>query len=337
MRAFTLASLILLGVSLLPAAKPLRMYFIDVEGGQATLMVAPAGQSMLVDAGWPGHDGRDRDRILAAAKKAGVKRIDYLVVTHYHEDHVGGVPQLAERMPVVTFVDHGPSVEHDRRSTEMLNAYTAYREKGKHLVVKPGDTIPIKGLQVDIISSAADLIAKPVPGAGQPNPACGKDALRPEDKSENARSIGMLITLGKFTALDLADLTWNKEIELMCPDAKLPPVHLYIVSHHGMNMSGSASLVHAIRPRVAIMNNGARKGGTPEAYQVIRTSPGLEDLWQLHYSILGGKDNNAPDAFIANTDEVCEGLGIYLEAYPDGSFKIINARNKYTKTYRPRS
>lgn len=337
MRLLTLAAMALCSLPLLHAAKPLQVYFVDVEGGQATLIVTPAGQSLLVDAGWPGRSGRDAGRILAAAKKAGVKKIDYLLVTHYHTDHVGGVPQLAEKIPITTFVDHGPSVESGKQEDELMRAYAAYREKSKHLEVKPGDKIPLKGVDIDVVSSANQLITAPMPGAGAPNPACGAEPLRPEDKTENARSIGILLTYGKFKLVDLADLTWNKEIELMCPNAKLTPVDVYLVSHHGMDMSGSKALVHALRPRVAIMNNGARKGGSPAAWQVIHTSPGLEDFWQLHYSIPGGKENNSPDMFIANTDEICEGQWLHLEALPDGSFTVTNQRNRYTKTYQPKN
>lgn len=327
----------LFAASLLFAAKPLQVHVVDVEGGQATLIVAPSGESMVIDAGWSGRNARDADRIVAACKKAGVKRIDYLVVTHYHEDHVGGVPQLADRIPIRTFVDHGPSVETDARPKELERAYLSYREKGQHLQVKPGDTIPLKGVQVDVISSNGDLIAKPMAGAGAANPLCAAATKKDVDKTENARSIGLLFTLGNFRLLDLADLTWNKELELMCPDARLAPVDVYLVTHHGMNMSGSAAIVHALRPRVAVMNNGARKGGTLQAWQVLHTSPGLEDIWQLHYSIPGGKDGNPPDTFLANTDEQCEGKGISVTALPDGSFTVSNARNKYTKSYKPRS
>jgi beta-lactamase superfamily II metal-dependent hydrolase len=308
-----------------------------VEGGQATLVVSPSGESMLVDAGWPGRNGRDADRIIAAAKKAGVKKIDYLVVTHYHTDHVGGVPQLADKFPIRVYVDHGDNFETGKQADELMRPYLAYREKAKHIVVKPGDKIPLKGVNVDVVSAANELIASPMPGAGAANPACGKDKLRAEDKTENSRSIGMIFSYGKFRMADLADLTWNKEIELMCPNARVAPVDVYLVSHHGMNMSGSIAFVQALHPRVAIMNNGPRKGGTPEAWQVIRSSPGLEDFYQLHYSIPGGKDNNVPDTFIANTDEQCEGQWISLAAYPDGTFTVTNQRNRYTKTYKPKN
>ncbi|MFB3827792.1 MAG: ComEC/Rec2 family competence protein [Bryobacteraceae bacterium] len=336
MRAYGAVFLMIAAASAF-AARPLRVYFVDVEGGQATLVVSPSGQSMLVDTGWPGHNGRDAGRIVAAARKAGVKRLDYVVVTHYDTDHVGGVPNLAERIPIGTFIDHGASAGSGKQHDELVRAYAAYRDKTRHIEAKPGDTIPLKDVKIQIVTSAGNLIPGPLPGAGEENPACAGLQPRPGDGSENAQSIGMFITFGKFRMLDLADVTWNKELQLMCPRTVLPPVDVYVVSHHGMNMSGSAALVHPLRARAAIMNNGARKGGTPEAWQVIRKAPGLEDIWQLHYTVTAGRENNAPDTFIANTDEQCEGQGISLTAEQDGTFTITNARNKYTKTYKPRS
>ena len=335
MRSLCAAALLLVCTSLLPAAKKtLDVYFIDVEGGQATLFVAPSGESMLVDTGWAGFNNRDAERIAAAAKAAKVKRIDYLVVTHYHADHVGGVPQLTAKLPVRTFVDHGPNTETGKGADILWNAYTSFRDKGQHLAVKPGDTVPIKGLDVKVVSSAGDVLAAPLAGAGQPNPACAGFQPRAEDKTENARSVGMLITFGKFKIIDLADLTWNKEFELACPNNKLGTVDVYLTTHHGMNMSGPAAIVHALHPEVAIMNNGATKGGTPEAWEVIRKSPGLADIWQLHYAVKTDKEHNAPDSFIANPDEHCEGKWIKLSAHSDGSFTVTNARNKFEKTYK---
>ena len=252
--------LVLLASSLF-AARPLEFIFVDVEGGQATVVKAPSGESMVIDTGWSGRNARDAERILAAAKKLGIKRIDYLVVTHYHEDHVGGVPQLADRIPIVTYVDHGPSVESGKRPDELMKAYMSYREKGRHLEVKPGDTIPLKGVTVEVISSAGKLIEKPMPGAGAANAACAGVERRPPDKTENAQSVGVLFTLGKFRLLDLADVTWNHEIDLMCPNTRVAPVDVYLVSHHGMNMSGSAAFVHPLQARVAIMNNGRARAG----------------------------------------------------------------------------
>ena len=159
-----------------PSQKPLDIYFIDVEGGQATLLVAPSGESMLVDTGFPGYDGRDLARIEAAAKQAGVSRIDYLVITHYHTDHVGNVPALAPRIPIRTFVDHGPTVE--TANTRLYDAYVEARKTGKHLQVKPGDKIPIAGLDVTVVAAGGQALAKPLPGAGAANPLCAATSPR---------------------------------------------------------------------------------------------------------------------------------------------------------------
>jgi competence protein ComEC len=335
MRSLFAAILLLASAGLAPGArKNLEVYFIDVEGGQATLFVAPSGESMLVDTGWAGFNNRDADRIAAAAKSAGVKRIDWLVVTHYHADHVGGVPQLAAKMPVVTFVDHGVNTESGKGADILWKAYLDFRSKSKHLEVKAGDTIPVKGLDVKVLAAAGEGITVPLPGAGGANPLCATFKPKAEDKSENGRSVGMMITLGKFRVIDLGDLTWNKEAELVCPANKLGTVDVYLTTHHGMDLSGPETIVHVLQPRVAIMNNGARKGGSPDAWQVIRKSPGLLDIWQLHYAVKGGKDFNAPDSFIANTDEQCEGKWIKLTALPDGTFTVVNSRNKYEKTYK---
>jgi competence protein ComEC len=333
MKPLFAALLLLAFASLLPAAKNLEIYFIDVEGGQSTLVVSPSGDSMLIDAGWAGHDHRDAQRIAAAAKAAGVKKIDYLVITHYHTDHVGGVPQLAEKLPIVNFVDHGSNNEHGKDAEILYKAYIAQRDKGKHILVKPGDTIPVKGLDVTVLSADGDLIGSPLTGAGKPNPECAGFQKHEVDTTENARSIGMLVRYGDFRLIDLGDLTWNKEYGLVCPVNKIGPVDVYVVSHHGSNLSGSPQFVHAISPRVAIMDNGARKGGSPETWQTIHDTPGLDALWQLHFAVAGGQAHNSPDAFIANTDEICQGQWLRLTVQKDGNYTVYNSRNKYEQTY----
>lgn len=333
MRTLLLGILVLACAATLPAAKNLEVYSIDVEGGQATLFVSPSGESMLVDTGWAGFNHRDAERIAAAAKAAGVKKIDYLVITHYHNDHVGGVPQLAGKLPIRNFVDHGASVETTKDAQVLFNAYSAFRDQGAHIQVKPGDTVPIKGIEVRVLSSAGGVIASPLPDAGQPNPECAGFQQHAADSTENAQSVGVLVTYGAFRMIDLGDLTWNKEYGLVCPSNQVGTVDLYLVSHHGMNLSGSPQLVHALHPRVALMNNGPRKGGSPEIWQTIHDSPGLLDLWQLHYAIAAGKDHNSADPFIANVDEICEGKWIRVTAQKDGAFTVYNSRNKYEKTY----
>jgi competence protein ComEC len=327
--------LLFLWPMLLYPAKTLDIYFVDVEGGQATLVVAPSGQSMMVDAGWPGFNGRDADRIVAAAKKAGVKQIDVLVVTHYHRDHVGGVAQLVERIPVKTLVvDHGPQTETSRDAKELYAEYEAIAQKVKRLTVKPGDSIPLKGVSIDVVAANGDVIARPRAGAGAENPLCASIEKKADDPTENARSVGFVLTWNKFRWLNLGDLTWNKELELACPANKIGTVDLYLTTHHGLSQSGPPALVHALRPKVAVMNNGAKKGGSPEAWQIIHRSPGLEDIWQLHYALAGGKDNNTPDAMIANPEENCSANYIKVTVRESGEFTVLNTRNKYEKTYK---
>lgn len=313
------------------AAKTLDVYFIDVEGGQATLYVTPSKQSLLVDAGWPGFSGRDADRIVRTAKQAGVKAIDYFVVSHYHTDHVGGLPQLVERMPVKNFVDHGPNNESGKNPDALYKAYEEATAKGNRITVKPGDSIPLKGLDVKVITANGEHAG----GTGSQNPACSGREY-PEDKTENARSVGLLMTFGKFRMINLGDLTSRKELELVCPENRVGTVDVYLTTHHGLHTSNAQEIVHALRPRVAIMNNGAKKGGTPEAWKIIKASPGLEDLWQLHFSIAGKAENNSPESLIANLAEDCAGKYIKLSVNPDGSFSVFNERNKYQKSYAAR-
>jgi competence protein ComEC len=305
-----LCALFLLPAGLAAAEKTLDIYFIDVEGGQATLIITPEKQSLLVDTGWPGFEDRDADRIVKTAKKAGLKKIDHLLITHYHRDHVGGISQLLQKMPVVNFLDHGPNRESGLPAEQLMNAYLKAAATGQRLSIKAGGKINLKG---------ADLTAR-----------------KADDPTENARSLGFLLSFGKFTFLDLGDLTWNKELDLACPANRLGPISVYLTTHHGMDASGPKELVHALRPRVAIMNNGSKKGGSPSAWQIVRSSPGLEDIWQLHYAIAGGKENNAPDAFLADTAEFGSGNYIKLSASKDGSFSVFNSRNKFSKTYAAR-
>jgi beta-lactamase superfamily II metal-dependent hydrolase len=328
--------LLLCGAIALPAAKTLDIYFVDVEGGQATFVVAPSKQSLLVDTGWPGPNLRDANRIAAVAKHAGVKQIDYLVVTHYHDDHVGGVPQLVSKLPVRNFIDHGESVEHDGSADRMYKSYVKAREAsgGQHLQVKPGDKIPIKDLDVTVLTSNGDEISTALPGAGQPNPACATIKPREVDSGENARSVGILIQYGSFRMIDLGDLTWNKENELVCPNNKIGTVDLYLTTHHGLDQSNSPAMVQALHPRVAIMNNGARKGGSPEAWTTIHNSAGLQDIWQVHYSMEGGKDHNVPEAMIGNIyEQGDEGNWLRVSADSNGTITVYNSRNKFQKTY----
>ena len=322
-----------------PAKKGLQVYFVDVEGGQATLFVTPEGKSLLIDTGWPGYNNRDAQRIVAAARDASVSKIDFVLITHYHDDHVGGSPQLAAKIPVGTFIDHGELRETDNANAQRV--YSAYQQllatgKYKHLVAKPGEVLPITGMQVRMLTADGEVIERPLPGGGKENPACAVAEKPPVDTTENPRSLGTLITFGKLRILDLGDLTADKEMPLVCPTNKIGKVDIYVVSHHGSEPSGSAALVHGITPRVAIMDNGEKKGGSVKAWTVVKSSPGLEDFWELHYSAEGGSEHNAAPEFLANLQGEDQGNYLKLTADADGNFAVFNSRTKQTKKYQAR-
>ena len=345
------------------ASKALEIYVIDVEGGNATLFVSPSGESVLIDTGNGGAAAaRDSGRIVAAMKDAGVQQIDHLITTHWHGDHFGGMAELASHVTIKEFIDHGPNIPTDRAADDFVkNTYPPLYGKAKHTVAKPGDKISISGLEWRIVASGGEHITSPVPGAGKPNPYCAGFKPQDVDMTENAQSVGSHIVFGKFRAVHLGDLTWNKEFDLMCPQNRLGTVDLWIVSHHGQAISNSVVLAHALQPRAAIMNNGTRKGGQPDAMKIIHSTPGLEDLWQLHFSQLSGQEYTVPGMFIANTvDEsqaampiapfqppaagppaspapVHNGMAYWIKvsAQPDGTFTVTNTRNNFSKTYKP--
>ena len=324
----------LLALAQAPAAGKLQVYFVDVEGGQATLFVTPEKHSLLIDTGWSGHDYRDADRIAAVAHQAGLSKIDFVLITHYHVDHVGGVPQLVARIPVGTFIDHGPNRELtpdvNGDYSEFIN--TIATNPIKEIVAKPGDMLPIPGLSVRVISADGNLIAKPLPGAGAANPYCKSSEVKPPDMTENARSLGVEITFGKLKILDLGDLTWNKEMQLMCPANKLGSVDVLIVSHHGWFQSSSPALVEALHARVAVMDNGADKGGSIPTFKTLAAAPGLEQLWQLHYSN-EAKELNQADKYIANPQAPDVANFLELTAERDGGFAVMNSRTGSVQEY----
>ncbi len=319
-----------------PEQKVLRVLFVDAEGGQATLFVTPEGKSLLIDTGWPGNEGRDADRIVAMAKKLRIQKIDFVLLTHFHMDHAGGLPQLVSRIPVGAVVDHGDNREStDAPTVQVWNAYqrAVATKQLKRVTLKAGDTLPVPGMQVTVLSSDGVVIDHPVPGAGQANAACQKAEPYTADHTENVRSLGTLITFGKLRILDLGDLTRDKERELVCPTNKIGTVDVYIVSHHGSDESNGTVFLNAISPRIAIMDNGAKKGGSPSAWTNIENIPHLENLWQLHFSEEGGPTHNVAPEFIANLEGPDNANYLELTAWPDGNFEVLNSRTRNTKKY----
>jgi len=328
-------------------AGDLQVYFVDVEGGQSTLFVAPTGESLLVDTGSPDSRNpnapRDASRIAAVCKLAGVTKIDNLLVTHYHSDHVGGLPQLVTQVPVARFIDHGVNRETAdvQGGASTIAGYNAYQKvltdgHSEHLTVKPGDVLPIKAFHVEVVSGDGEVIAKPLAAGGEPNPACASSPLKDAENTENDRSLGMVIAFAKTRILDLGDLTWNKERGLVCPVNKLGKFDVYVVSHHGLINSGSPALVDAIAPRIAIEDNGPRKGGAPSTYDTVEGTSRLKDLWQLHTAEAPGAKNVA-ESHIANLPATPSSpdAGNYLKltVHTDGSLAVTNGRTGATVEY----
>lgn len=368
MRTTLVSVLALAAVIVAPAAQnPARafdIYVVDVEGGNATLFVSPSGESLLMDTGNGGAaSARDADRIMAAVKDAGLSRIHHLITTHWHGDHFGAMAEIARRMPIGHFIDHGPSVQSQPASDVFLkDVYPTLYAKATRTIAKPGDRIQIAGLDWRIVTSAGQTLKTPLPGAGQPNVYCASHKPQDVDNTENAQSVGSVVTFGRFKAVHLGDLTWNTEFDLMCPANRIGTADVFFVTHHGQPVSNNPVVVHALRSRVAIMNNGTRKGGQPAAMQILHSAPGLEDLWQVHFSQLSGQEYTVPGMFIANLiDEQPEAMPIAAMAPPqpgagaapppvhngpshwikvsaqrDGSFTVTNARNGFSKTYHAR-
>lgn len=318
-------------------SKTMDIYWIDVEGGGATLIVTPQGQSLLVDTGNPAPDDRDARRIAEAAKQAGLKKLDYLWITHYHGDHVGGVPALVKMIPVDHFLDHGDSIEAQTPGGAKLWADYRAASDGKRTVLKPGDKLPLKGLEGVVVAANGSTIAKPINGGGGANPFCANAETKPADTTENQRSAGFLLTWGKFKFLDLGDLTWDKEMELACPVNKLGTVTLFQATHHGFvnGFSGAPAHVLALKPQVLVVNNGPRKGWSQGAWDMTKQMQGLEGVWQVHLALANDAAHNTDPQMIANIEatDQCQGHWLKASVASDGRFTVTNSRTGFSKTY----
>jgi competence protein ComEC len=327
---------VLLSVALSGAPRNLEIYWIDAEGGAATLIVGPGGQSLLVDSANRTPDDRDANRILATARRAGITKIDMLLTTHFHSDHIGAMPALAKLIPIDRYLDHGESVEIARPA--VAAAYQAYVEQsaGKRRILKPGDRIPLAGVDIETIISAGQPIAKALKGAGARNDCADFIAHAPEQDPDNDQSVGILVTFGTFRFIDMGDLTWNYEQKLVCPNNLIGTVDVYQTTHHGLDRSNSPQFIRAIQPKVVVMNNGPRKGGQPSVFETLRKSPALEDIWQGHLALGAPAAVNTDQRMIANLEPTAECSGNLLKASvaPDGTYTMTNMRNGFSKSYR---
>jgi beta-lactamase superfamily II metal-dependent hydrolase len=331
-----------------PGAGPrtLDIYWIDVEGGAATLVVSPSGESLLYDAGWE-VDGRDAKRIAAVVRVAGLSRIDTFVLSHFHADHAGGLQALAKLVPVGRCFDRGDFIEpaNQRWRDAYLSVCGSHRT-----ILKANDRIPMKDVRIDVVASNGTILTKPMSGVGsKTNTICATAENHPPDVPENQLMVGAMFTYGSFRFLDLADLDWEKEIALVCPVNKLGQVSIWQAGRHGaLDGAGAPGFLSSITPRVVVVNNGPRKGlGGPSPnreraasvhYQRIAKTSGVEAVWQGHRSLLQpAADANTSEQMIANLEETADqGHWIRASVQRDGTFTVTNSRNGFSQTYRSR-
>jgi beta-lactamase superfamily II metal-dependent hydrolase len=349
-----LALLFLFSTWLPASAAGLRIAAVDVEGGGALLLKTPEGRSLLIDTGWaPGQGGpraaglpTSAERIAEAARTLDIHRIDYLVMTHYHADHLGGLEALLARMSVDTFIDHGANREPmraDPTPQQRINApaarypaWVAAWQGHRHLSITAGDTLDIGSLHIRFVASDGEVVKSPLPGAGKPNPACADVPPPPRlGGEENNRSLGLLMTFGRTRMIDLGDLTWEKEIALLCPVNKVGPVDIYFVTGHGMALSGSPPTA-ALTPQVAIMQNGPLKGGDASVIRTIDSYPGLKGFWRSHDTARYPELNGDPD-YVANREgEPDRGHAIMVDVTAAGRITVTNTRNGFSRRYSAR-
>ncbi len=319
------------------ADRQLAIEWVDVLGGAATLIVTPAGESILVDTGWPGFESRDAKRIKAALDRHGLTAIDHLIITHYHTDHYGGVPQLAALVPIKHVYDHGPmaALPEDRNFTQMYAAYRA-AAKDTTTTLKPGDTIALQQgtgpkLTLTVVAASGEVIGGASTAA---NPACAAAVAQPDDTTDNRRSVAFVLRYGQFDFYDAGDLTGDIEAKLACPADRVGAIDLYQVTHHGQANSNNPVLLATLKPTVAVMNNGPRKGGAAETFQRLKALPSLQALYAIHRSVANTADLNAMPENIANLDTPDAGNG--FRATVDAAaktFTITNPRTNETKSF----
>lgn len=308
--------------------RTLDLYWVDVEGGAATLIVTPEGESILIDTGMPGD--RDPNRIARAARDAGLRQIDHLITTHFHLDHFGGAADVARLIPIINVYDNGiPEKNPDNPSdTERFPRQIApYREMkaARRVLVKPGDSIPLRQgktpLSLRCLAAMQKIdTALPVQTGGVD---CSTGREKPKDTSDNANSLVFLLSYGKFEMFDGGDLTWNTEAKLVCPENRVPRVDIYDVNHHGLDVSNNPLLVQALAPAVAIMSNGTTKGCGAETFQTLKKTSSIQAIYQIHRNLRPDSEHNTEREQIANLEKDCQANYIKVSvALGGGSYTV---------------
>ncbi len=319
------------------ADKRLDVYWVDVEGGAATLIVTPAGESVLFDTGYPGD--RDAERIRkAVVETAGLKQIDHLIITHFHIDHFGAIPDIAKRVPIGTIYarDFQSAAETERKDPKAV-AFT--EAKSKKVVIKAGDKLPLKQ-----VKGAAPLTFQfvgmnesfvPMKGAKANAELCKDVKAKDPDKSDNRNSVVTLVTFGPWRFFEGGDLTWNTETALVCPKNNLgAPVDVMQAEHHGLDLSNNPVLVKTLQPNVVIVNNGPKKGGEPGCFNTMKSAASVKTIYQLHRNVRVGPELNTAPELIANMDEACAGNFVRLSVDPQGKNYVVSVpATKHEKTY----
>ena len=326
------------GVLAAPVAGTLDIYWIDVEGGASTLIVTPQGQSVLMDAGFAGFGDRDASRIAhVITKEAGLTRLDYFLASHFHSDHVGGLPALAKKVEIGAFIDHGESVDKDPNGRSPWEDNYRALAGSRARTVKPGERLPLTGVELVIVAAHSQFLTAPLTDTGA-NALCPSFKAQPEDRGENGKSLGYLLRAGKFEFVNLGDLSWNFQHRLACPVNLLGKIDLFQVTHHGVRDDVLPQQMWAMAPAVAVMNNGPAKGAGAVAVETVLGSPGLADLWSLHRAVNNDASHNAQERLTANLGDTdgCAGAWIRARIDPAGTYTLTNSRNGYSKTYQVR-
>ncbi len=325
------------------AAGRLEIYWVDVEGGAATLIVTPERESVLIDTGSAG--GRDAARIhKAATELAGVNKIDHLILTHFHTDHFGGAAELAKLMPIGELYDKGVpehDPDHGPDDTQFLQRIQPYKDMqvGSRSIIHPGQQIPLKqptsapALSLRCLA-VSQVIAEDASGHKSLNTHCDESQAHPVDTSDNINSVVTVLDFGPFRFFDGGDLTWNMEARLVCPSNLVGTVDVYQVDHHGLDLSNNPLLVHALEPRVSVMSNGTSKGCNPNTFATLKSTPSIEAMYQIHKNLRADSTNNTSDDCIANLEKNCSGNCIKLAVAEDGkSYEVSIPATGYKRSF----